>query len=73
MHYIKCNTVSGIVKSNLSLNFAIRLYEYFILIMDSHRFGTQNEAFYLFCKFLTIHLNKREIETRKNIPTNTKT
>ena len=41
-------------------SFPIKVYEYFILIMDSHRSGTQNELFIYFCKLVTFYLNRRE-------------
>ncbi len=41
----KYNIVCGIISYNLSRSFPIKLYKYFILKMDSHRFGTQKKLF----------------------------
>ena len=60
MHYKKYNIVCGLVSYNLSLACPIKVYNYFILKMDSHRFRTQNELFMYFSNLVTFYLNERE-------------
>ena len=58
--YKKYNIVYGIVSYKLPHSSPIKVYKYFVLIMDSHRFGTQKELFIYFCNLVTVYLNRRE-------------
>ena len=65
IHYKKYNIVCGIVSYNLPLSFPIKVYKYFVLIMDLHRSRTKKELFIYFYKLVTLYLNRRETPRNK--------